>query len=73
MLVILGREKGRKMVIEPPGNAWRGRIFEVHDGVFVARKLALVEERAGAMNEAVVLVRCARGDALAVKAREERG
>ena len=66
VLVILRREKRRKMMIEPPGDPRRGRVFEIDDGVFVAGKLALVEERAGAMHQPVILVagvrrRCTRG------------
>jgi hypothetical protein len=61
------------VVIEPPGNFGRSRIFEVDDSVFVAAKIALVKERSGAVHQAVVLVTGARGDALAVKAREEGG
>ena len=73
VLVVLGREKGREMMVEPPGDAGRGRVLEIDDGVFVAGKLALVKERPGAMDEAVVFVRCACGDALAVEARKEGG
>ncbi len=41
-------------MIEPPGDARRGRVFEVDDGVLVAGEFALVKERAGAMDEAVI-------------------
>ena len=59
-------------MVKPPGNFGRSRILEVDYGVFVAGKVALVEESAGAMDEAVIFVAGAGGDALAVKAREER-
>jgi hypothetical protein len=59
------------MVVEPPGDARRGRVFEVDDGVLVAAKLALIEERSGAMRQAVVLVGGAGGNAFTVKAREQ--
>ena len=64
--MVLGGEKGGKMVIEPPGDFGRGGVFEVDNGVFVAGEIALVEERAGAVHEAVVLIgwrrrRCTRG------------
>jgi len=72
VLLILGREECGEVVIEPPGDARRSRVLEVDDGVLVASKLAFVEERAGAVNEAVVGVRRVGLDALAVKAREQR-
>jgi len=36
MLVILRGEEGRLVMIEPPSDAGRGRVFEINDGVFVA-------------------------------------
>jgi hypothetical protein len=72
MLMVLRGEKSREVMVKPPGNFGRSRILEVDDCVFVAGKIALVEESAGAMDEAVVLVAGPGGDALAVKAREER-
>ena len=71
MLVILRGEKGREMVVEPPGNARRGRVLEVDNRVFIARKLTLVEECTGAMDEAVIVIPCVAVDALAMKARKE--
>jgi len=73
VLVVGGGEEGGLVVIEPPGDVGRGGVFEVDDGVFVARELALVKQRPGAMDEAVVLVAGVPGDALAVEAREEGG
>jgi hypothetical protein len=61
------------MMIEPPGNPGRGRVFEVDNGVFVAGEFTLVKERAGSMDEAVVLVGGVRGDAFAMEASKERG
>jgi hypothetical protein len=61
------------MVIEPPRNPGRGRILEVHDGILVAGKLALIEERAGAVHQAVILIACPGGNSLTVKSREQRG
>ena len=54
-------------MIEPPGDVRRGGVLEVDDGVLVAGELALVKERAGAMDQAVVLVggvsgRCTRDE-----------
>ncbi len=73
VLVILRRQKGRLVMIEPPGDLGRCRIFKVDDGVFVAGKLVFVEERAGPMHQAVVLIACSSRDALTVKACEQRG
>jgi hypothetical protein len=61
------------MVIEPPGDARRGRVLEVDDGVLIAGELALIEEGSGAMHQAVVVVGGGRRDALAVETREEGG
>jgi hypothetical protein len=71
-LLILGGEEGGLMVVEPPGDFWRGGVFEVDDSVLVAAELGLVKQRAGAMDEAAVLVAGTWGDALAMKAREQR-
>jgi hypothetical protein len=73
MLMIMGREKGRLVVIEPPGDLWRGGVLEIDDGVLVAGEIALVKERAGAMHQAVILIGGIGADALAMEAREERG
>jgi len=61
------------VVIEPPGNLRRGRILEVHDGVFVAGELAFVKQRSGTMDQAVVLVSGVFGDAFAMESRKQRG
>jgi len=58
-------------VIEPPGYMRGGRVFEVDDGVLVAGKFGLIEERAGTMHQAVVLVIGTRSNALAVETREQ--
>jgi hypothetical protein len=61
------------MMVEPPGNSGRRRVFEVDDGILVAAELLFVEERAGAVNQAVKLIRGFPIDALAVEARKESG
>ncbi len=69
--MIHGAQEGRKVMIEPPGDLRRRRILEVDDGVLVAGKVVLVEERSGAVHQAVILVFDGRGctgsDALAIK------
>ena len=48
-------------------------IFEINDCVLIARELALIEEGSGAMDQAVIGVGRVLGDALAMKAGEQRG
>src|SRR5690349_7054670 len=72
MLVVGGRQKRGLVMIEPPGDARRGGVLEVHNGVFVAREILLVKERAGAVHQAVIFVGGIFGYALAVEAREQR-
>jgi hypothetical protein len=54
-------------MIEPPGNARRRRILEIDDGIFVAREIRLVEQRAGAMDQTDILEIGVLSDALAIK------
>ena len=61
------------MVVEPPGDLGRGRVFEVDDGILVAGELALVKKHAGAVHQALILIAGPRRDTLTVEAREERG
>ena len=70
---ILGREKGALMMVEPPGNFGRTGVLEVHDGVFVAIKLLLIEQRPGAVQQAGENEGDIVSDPLPVKAREEGG
>ncbi len=70
--MIRGREEGAEMMIEPPGNFRRGRIFEIDNGVFVAGKVAFLKKGPGAMDEAVVFVLVVLPYALAMEAGEER-
>jgi hypothetical protein len=69
--MILGTEEGRKMMVEPPRYSWRSGVFEVDDGVLIASEFTLVKEGTGAVDKAVILIACTRGDALAVKAGEQ--
>jgi hypothetical protein len=76
VLMIGGAEKGRQVMVEPPGDARRGAVLEIDDGVFVAGKVALVKERAGAVDESLIcvgdLAAEAGSDDLAIESREER-
>src|SRR5260370_37772875 len=51
MSLVLGREKGRLVMIEPPGQPFRGRILEINNGVFVAIKHSQVKQIARAMQQ----------------------
>jgi hypothetical protein len=72
MLVVLGGEKCREVMVKPPCDTGRGGILEIDDGVFVTGELILVKERSGPVNEAMVLIGGAGSDALAMETREER-
>jgi hypothetical protein len=61
------------VMIEPPRDCRGAGVLEIDDGIFVAVELRFVEERAGAMDEAGELEIDVAADALAVKAREQRG
>jgi hypothetical protein len=39
------------MMVKPPGNPGRTGVLEVHDGIFVAIKLLLIEQRPGAVEQ----------------------
>src|SRR5208337_5420345 len=73
MRSVVGGKKRALMMVEPPGYARRRRVFEIDYGVLVAGEVLFVEERAGAMHQAHVFELGVLADALAVKAREQRG
>src|ERR1043165_4137295 len=60
------------MMVEPPRQTVRGRVFEINDGVLVAVEHLFVKERARAMQEARGFNIRRRGDARFVEARENR-
>jgi hypothetical protein len=55
MSLVLGRKKGRLVMIEPPGQLFRGRILEINDGVFVAIKHSQIKQIARAMQQSGVV------------------
>ena len=61
------------MMIEPPGDFRRCRVFEIDNGVFVAREFAFIEERACTVDQPVVSVTRTGGYTFAMKPREQRG
>ena len=58
-------------MIEPPGEPWIRRIFEIDYGVFVAVKQAVVEDLRGAVGHAGVDEFGIRVNGAAVEAAEE--
>ena len=70
--MILGREKGAEVMVEPPGDAVRRGIFEVDDGILIAGKIRFIKEGSSAVDQAVITVGSILRDAFAMKAREER-
>src|SRR5664279_1045512 len=59
------------MVIEPPRDAWRRRIFEIDNGVLVTNEFGFIEQRPGAMHQADILEFGVLANSLPVKSREE--
>src|SRR5215469_2673209 len=69
---ILRRQESALVVIEPPGDFGRTGVLEIDDGVFVAVKLPLVKESAGAMQQSGELEIDVIADSLPVKTRKQR-
>ena len=59
------------MVVEPPGDFGGTGILEVYDRIFVAIKMALIEQGSGAMQQSAVNEFDIIADALSVKPGEE--
>src|SRR6185437_14668365 len=72
VFVIFRSKKRALMMVEPPGNFWRGRILKIHDRVLIAGEVFFVEERSGAMQQSAELKRHVVANAFRVEAREER-
>ena len=76
LLLEVGRVGGGKesalVVVEPPGDARRRGVLEVHDRVLVAIELGLVEQAAGAMHQTAEDELGVVANALAIKARKQR-
>src|SRR5277367_253365 len=73
MFSVGGRQKRALVMVEPPGEQRRAGILEIHDGVFVAVKSAVLEGLRGFVRHPGI-EKLGRGiDALLVKARENRG
>jgi hypothetical protein len=72
MFSIGGRQKRAFVMVEPPRDLRRTRIFEIDDCVFVAVELIFVEKSTGTMHEAGKFEFSIVTDPLAVKARKQR-
>lgn len=59
------------MVIKPPGNFGRRRIFEIDNGVLITVKIFFIEQRAGAVHQARELKIDVRANTLAIKTRKQ--
>jgi hypothetical protein len=73
MGVVLRRQESAQMVVEPPGDRWRGRILKVDNRVFIAAEFSFVEQRAGAVHQTAEFVFRGGRDAFAMEARKQRG
>ncbi len=72
MLGVLRLQERALMMVEPPGQGGRARIFEIHDRIFVAVERAVLKRRRRLVRHPGVEKFGARVDALAVKARKDR-
>ena len=73
MLGVGGLEERALVVVEPPGEQRRARVFEIDDGVFVAVKGAVFKGLRGFVRHAGVQEFGGGVDALATEAREDGG
>ena len=55
---IFGPEEGALVMVEPPGELWIGRIFEVDDGIDVAIEHGIGEELVSRMGHTRVGIFC---------------
>jgi len=69
--LVLGREEGALVVIEPPRDAGRGGILEVDDGVLAVDEGSFIEQRPGAVHQSEVGEVPRGADGFAVEAREQ--
>src|ERR1700690_1572231 len=70
---IFRREKRALMMIEPPGQARRTRVLEIHDGVLVPVEYTILKRLRSLMRHSRIAEFGLRIDSLAVKPRENRG
>ena len=69
---ILRRQERTLVMIEPPGDAWRGGILKVDDGILVPGEVGFVEQRPRAMHQPLILKLRVLANALPIEAREQR-
>jgi hypothetical protein len=61
------------MMVKPPIDSGRRRVFEINDCVLVAVKISFVEQRASAMHQPTELKLCVVVDALLIEAGKQGG
>src|SRR5271156_2101189 len=66
------RKKSALVMVKPPRNLRRTRVFEIDDGIFVAVEVRFVKQRSRAMQQAGKFEINITSDSLAVEAGEER-
>src|SRR5258708_4039374 len=66
-------KKGALVMIEPPGNARRGRVFEIDDRVLIAGEVIFTKQCPGAMQQAREFKFRLGVDSLAVETRKQSG
>ena len=70
MLSVARRQERALVMVEPPLDLRGGRVLEIDDSVDVADEVALVEQGAGPMHQAMELELGFRIDPLVIKAAE---
>jgi hypothetical protein len=73
MFGVGGRQKSALVMIKPPCEERRAGILEIHDGVFVAIKCAILERLRGLVRHPSIEELGGGIDTLFIKARENRG
>jgi len=72
MLGVLRGQKCTLMMVKPPANFWRGRIFEIDNGVLIAIEILFIEQSPRAMHETAKLETHIIADPLPVKTGKQR-
>src|SRR5579862_2700869 len=73
MLGILRFQESALVMVEPPGQSRRTRIFEINDGIHIAIKDAVLERLRSLMGHSGVRELRKRLDSLPIKAGKDRG
>src|SRR5205807_4844999 len=73
VLRVFRRKECALMVIEPPGNFGRWRVFKINDGILVAIKILFVEQRPCAVYKSAELKVGILANAIPVEAGKQCG